>query len=246
MPNSLKGFSTAEIVARVQAYIGNNSADFTTYLQETLPLAELRFCKMHDWTFLRKTNLSLSIINGTSEYELSVANIGHYMAAEDVETIFHPASGVVLKRLDLNQIRRLDPEDDDGSSSDDPLYWAPVGDSRIMLWPPSLAAGTLKIDGKITPPVITAVSSSIYPTIIPRYQESFIEYVMAMALDHENDDRASGKKNEAMALMRADIQDDMRGLSQVENARIRSMFEASIDGSGESLDAYYRWLFSSF
>jgi len=246
MPSATQGFSTLEIVNRVINYIGNNTMDFQTYINESLPLAELRFCKLHDWSFLRKTGLSLTIPNGTAEYTLDSTTIGHYMSAEDVETIFHEASGVILKRVDLNQIRRLDPETNDGSTQDDPLYWAPAGDNRIRIWPPRFASGTLKIDGKITPPVITTVGGNIFPTIIPRYQESFIEYVLAMALDHENDDRASSRKSEALTLIRTDIQDDLRGLSQVENARIRSLREATVDGTGESLDTYYRWLFSSF
>ena len=103
------------------------------------------------------------------------------MSAEDVETIYDAANGNIIKRVDLNQLRRLDPENDDGSSTDTPTLWAPGGDNKIVLWPKTFAAGTLRIDGKITPVAMTNLSD--FPTIPYRYQESFIEYVLAMALD---------------------------------------------------------------
>jgi hypothetical protein len=57
-----------------------------------------------------------------------------------------------------------------------------------------------------------------------------------MALDRENDDRATAKKQEAMALVRSDILDDMRNLGDTENPRIKSMLEARFDGIGGNND----------
>jgi predicted extracellular nuclease len=57
-----------------------------------------------------------------------------------------------------------------------------------------------------------------------------------MALDRENDDRAASKKQEALVLIRQDIQADMQGLSEVENPRIKSLNEARYDGVGATLD----------
>lgn len=232
MPNQTNGFSYAEIVARIKNYIGNKSADFQIYIEQTIPLAEYRFCKMHDWSFLRKSGLTLTTQLGTAEYLLNGATIGFYMSATDVETIRAEVDGVVLKRADLNQIRRFDTENDDGSTNDTPLYWAPVGDNKIRLWPPSTKVIELKIDGKITPEVL----AQEYPIIPFKFQESFIEYVTAMALDRENDDRAQAKKQEALALIRQDIQADLANLSDVENPRIKSLLEARFDGLSDSLD----------
>jgi len=236
MPSLTQGFSTAEIVERVVKYVGNTSVDFENYINNSLSLAEFRFCKLHDWRFLRKVGLELPVTSGTAEYELSPSTIGFYMSAEDVESIFDETNGVYLKKVQLNQIRRLDPETDDGSATDSAALWAPIGDNKIRLWPPMFESGTLKIDGKITPPMITAVSNSIFPTIIPRYQESFIEYVIAMALDRENDDRAQLKKAEALALIRADIQDDLRGAANGSEDRIRHMNEARGDGASGTMN----------
>ncbi len=234
MPNSTSGFTGNEIVSRIQSYIGNTSASFQTYMQQTLPLAEFRFCKMHDWRFLKKTGLSLTITAGTSEYDLSVANVGFYIAASDVESIFDETNGVYLKKVDLNQLRRLDPATDQGSATEGPRYWAEVGDNRIRIWPPEHESGTLKIDGKITPAAFDNLANP--PTIPYRYQESFIEYVTAMALDRENDDRAQAKKSEAIQLIKADIQDDMYNSGGNDEPRIRSQFEKQGDGAG-SLDS---------
>jgi hypothetical protein len=189
---------------------------------------------MHDWRFLHKTGLSLAVTNGTSEYSLTTGTVGFYMAASDVENIYDPASGIYLKKVDLNQLRRMDPQDDDGSSSDTPTMWAEIGDNRIRLWPPNVATGTLKIDGKITPSAFDNLAS--FPTIPYRYQESFIEYVIAMILDRENDNRAPAKKQEAMALIQADIRDDMANTGGNDEPRIRSMFEKANDGVGGNPD----------
>lgn len=237
MPDITQGFSYQEIVARVINYVGNTSSDFQTYVQQTIPLAEFRFCKLHDWSFLRKVGLSLNTVTGQAEYDTLPATIGYFMSVGDIETIRAEADAVVLKKVDLNQIRRFDTENNDGSSTDTPMYWAPAGDSKFRIWPPTVKPIALKIDGKITPaPVDVTAYSSSYPSIPYRYQESFIEYVISIALDRENDDRAASKKQEALVLIRQDIQADMQGLSEVENPRIKSLNESRYDGVGAVLD----------
>lgn len=224
------GYTGNDIVTRVTNYVGNTSSSFRDYVRQTVPLAIFRFCKMHDWSFLRKSGLTLTTVTGQADYDLSVANIGFLMAASDVETIRAEADDLVLKRVDLNQIRRFDAKNDDGSTNDTPSHWAVVGDNTIKIFPPTVKAMSLKIDGKITPTVPDPDSMTSAVPIPYKYQESLIEYVIALALDRENDDRAPMKKQEAMALIRADILDDMRNLGDVENPRIKSMLEARFDG----------------
>lgn len=231
------GFTYQEIIDRVVTYIGNTSAEFSTYLEESISLTEFAFCKAHDWSFLRKQGLSLSVVNGTAEYDLNVANIGFYMPASNVETITSPASGVVLQKMELNQVRRADPETDDGSSTDYPQVWSPgASETKIVLWPPTFQNDTLKIDGKISPTIPSALSER--PTIPFRYQESYIQLLMATALDRENDDRAPLKKQEAVALIRFDIQDDLRNLGNTDNARIKHWTEAARNTDGRDLLEY--------
>ena len=232
MHNTTYGFLYSEIVARVKNYIGNQSADFETYVQQTIPLAEFRFCKLHNWAFLRKTGLTLNTVTGQAEYDLTPANIGFSMTATDVELIRAEADGVVLKQIDLAEMRRLDPDNNDGAATDTPLYWSIAGDNKIRLWPPTVKPMALKIDGKITPSAPDVNNYNSTYTIIPyRYQEGFIEYVISMALDRENDQRALQKKQEAMTLILQDIQSDLES-----DDRIKSMMEFRYDGIGQLLD----------
>jgi hypothetical protein len=228
------GLTYAEIVSHVAKYIGNQSADFNEYVRQTVLLAEQRYLKMHDWSFLRKTDLSLSITTGTAEYDLAftVSGKNYTMAANEVETIRFEADNLVLKRVMLDEIRRLDPDNNDGSSNDTPTYWAVAGQNRIRIWPPTTKNGTLKIDGKVVPeqPDYNSFGNE-YPSIPVKFQEGFIEYVKAMALDRENDDRALAKKQEALTLILQDIQSDL----EVDD-RIRSLEEFRYDGIGSLLD----------
>jgi len=228
------GLTYAEIVSHVAKYVGNQSADFLEYVRQTVLLAEQRYMKMHDWSFLRKTDLSLSVTSGTAEYNLtfSVSGKNYTMAANEVETIRAEADNVVLKRVMLDEIRRLDPDNNDGSANDTPSYWAVAGQNRIRIWPPTTKNITLKIDGKVSPeqPDYNSFGNE-YPAIPVKFQEGFIEYVKAMALDRENDQRALQKKQEAMTLILQDIQSDL----EIDD-RIRSMEEFRYDGIGSLLD----------
>lgn len=232
MPNITQGFLYSEIVSRVVNYIGNESSSFRQYVEQTIPLAEFRFCKLHDWSFLYKTGLSLNVTTGQAEYDLTVGTLGFFMAANDIEIVRAESDNLVLKKVDITEIRRLDADNNDGASSDTPNSWAIVGDNRIRIWPPTFKTGQLKIDGKVTPVAADVGSYSVsYPIIPYRFQEGFIEYIIAMALDRENDQRALQKKQEAMSIILQDIQSDLQL-----DARIRSSEEFRYDGIGELLD----------
>lgn len=230
MPSNTSGFSGNEILARIVSFVGNNTTTFSTYVAQTLPLAEFRFCKIHPWRFLYKSALPLTVASGTNEYDLSIATLGYYMTAEDVETIYDETNGVVLKKTTVKDLRRLDPKVNDGSANDRITHWAPLSDNRIMVYPKVFGVTTLKLDGKITPGALTTLSN--YPTIPYRYQESFIEYVTALALAKENDDRADSMKLGAIQMFIEDIKDDVRSQGDVHEPRIRSLREASFDGIG--------------
>jgi hypothetical protein len=215
------GFSYADIKNHVITYVGNNSTEFADYVDDLILMAEHRYFKMHDWSFTYKSGLSLAVNSSQNEYDLTTATIGYFMAAADVETIRSQDDNVYLIKLDLAQLRKLDAGMNYGSADMPPIYWAVAGDNKIHFWPSKLKTGVLKIDGKVTPSLDLTGS----PIIPMRYQEAFIEYVKALALDRENDDRASVKKAEALALIRQDIQDDMRNLGDTENPRIKSLNE---------------------
>lgn len=237
MPN-FNGFTYGDIISRVSTFIGNDSVEFRDYVAGAILLAEMRYFKMHDWSFLRVTDIPLTTVVGQTEYTLNfnVTLNGSprdvSVAANEIETIRAEADNLVLKRVMLDEIRRLDPDNNDGSNTDTPSMWAVAGQNKIRVWPPTTKAMTLKIDAKVTPALPDKTTfSALYPIIPFKYQEAFIEYVIAMALDRENDDRALQKKQEAMTLVLQDIQSDL----DVDD-RIRSMQEFKYDGVGELLD----------
>ena len=219
--STFNGFSYADIKSHVITYTGNNSSEFADYVDDLIVMAEHRYFKMHDWSFTRKAGLSLAVSSNVNEYELKPSTIGYFMSASDVESVLSQDDNVYLLKIELPQLRRLDAAMNYGSADMPPIYWAPSGDNKIFLWPSKLKTGVLKIDGKITP----SLDLSGSPAIPMRYQEAFIEYVKALALDRENDDRAPVKKAEALALIRQDIQDDMRSLGDSETPRIKSLRE---------------------
>lgn len=243
MPSSTLGFTGTEIVSRVVNFVGNTTSQFQTFVEQTLPLAEFRYCKMHPWRFLYKQHLPLSVTNGTNVYSLDGTTLGYYMSADDVHTIFDETNGRVLRKIDLKDIRRLDPKSDDGTNIDDLTHWAPLNDNQIYLYPPIFATVTLRVDGWVTPNALTTLSN--YPTVPYRYQEGFIEYVTAIALDRENDDRAGTKQQSALAMITSDIRADQHQNGETDLPRIRHWNEANVDGVGgaDLANFYISWLF---
>jgi hypothetical protein len=246
LPDSTLGFTGTEIQARVVSYVGNDSDDFKAFIAESLPLAEFRFLKLHDWSFLRQQNFTLPIVNGTATYTLDGGNIteltgNQFIATHDIETIYDPTNGVVLRKMELPQIRRLDPENDDGGTGDHPFAWAPINNKDILLYKPVFKNGTLKIDAKTKIASMTTIGNTL--TIPYKFQESYINYVIAIALDKENDDRFAAKKQEAMLQIREDIQDDMSSEGDVFEPRIKDAREAQLDGASLSLNSLQFALF---
>jgi hypothetical protein len=238
MPSDNSGFSGNELVSFLQSYTGNDSTEFRSFCELILPLAEFRFCKAHDWSFLHKVNLSLAVTDATDEYALSTSTIGFYMKATDVKSVYDPTNKIYLKKTNLETIRRMDPGQTSGNASSSPTHWAPIGDNRILIYPATITSTTLKVDGKITPTALSVLTN--YPTIPYSYQDSFISYLQGLALDRENDDRANSKKAEAIALLKQDVQDDMGNSGDsADEPRIKHPSEQA-DGVGGNISDLYR------
>lgn len=172
MPNSLTGYSGSEVIALLQAYIGNSSTNFQTYLSYELPLAEFKFCTMHDWSFLYVTGFGMPVTSGNDVYVLDQFTLGYYVAASDIIDIRDQDNNVILKKTTVDQIRRMDPNHDDGSDTNSPVrLWAPVGDNKIMLYPPNFKTTTIQIDAKMTPatPPIAAINGIQIVAVAPNY-----------------------------------------------------------------------------
>jgi hypothetical protein len=246
MPSSISGFTGTEIVALVQTYTGNQSSDFQSYVTSILPLAEFRFCKLHDWNFLYKKDLRLTVATGTMDYTLNTTNLtdalgtGYTMASDDVKSIFSVANKIYLKKTSLDEIRRMDPGETDGTTGQKLMFWCESGDNQITVYPSIFADTALRVDGKITPTALLTLAN--YPTIPFKYQESFIKYVIAMSLERENDDRAQQAMANALASAKMDIQNDLASLGSTDEPRLRSLNEQKLDGVSPDADALnMRW-----
>jgi len=122
--------------------------------------------------------------------------------------------------------------------------WAAIGEQRILLYPTPYKPVTLRVDGKVLPTPLTDFTSTdpandtgARLSIPYQYQESFIAYVEALALDRENDDRAPGKKQEALYLIKQDIQSDDMRLGDNINPRVRHWFEQGNQGNAQQLNS---------
>lgn len=244
MPTAASGFTGSEIVSRVVAFVGDSSSDFRTYLQNMLPMAEFRYCAAHPWSFLRKTDIALAVTSGTNVYTLNAANLGTGINFDpkDVEMIYSKSKQIVLKKVPLIDLRRLDPADDDGTSSDTPTMWAQIDHEKIEIWPPTFETGTLYIQGQISPAGNLAALGN-YPVIPFNRQDGFIEYCIALALDYADDVRADMMRQKAMLTIQQDIEAEVEPLGDTDEPRVRSLYEVRLDGVGANLNALlFGWL----
>jgi hypothetical protein len=238
------GFSAKQILDRVVSYVGNTSDNFRTYAQDTLNLAQFKYCNAHDWDFLNKTDLALTTDGVTTEYELDLTSIGYNIPASAVRQLWNPDGSKMLRKVESQTIRRIDPESDDGSDSTDLTHWAEIGEQRILLYPPLYKPTILRLDGKILPTPLTNFTSEdpsadvdARLTIPYRYQESFINYVEAICLDRENDDRWPAKRQLALQMIREDVQSDEFRLGDNMAPRIRHWQEQAFDGNAQQLNS---------
>lgn len=247
MPNVNFGMSGAEIVTFVQNWIGNTSTSMQSFLINTLPMAEMRYCKLHDWSFLSKVGLKLTVSSGTSIYDTSAlldsTNAPFNVAAKDIGQIYSKDHALVLKRLEPEDIRRADPASTFGTNESYIRAWSVQGGTTIEVWPSKFSDTTLFIDAKIS--VVPLLTLSNYPTIPYKYQEGFINYLISLALMRENDDRFQVQKADTLQMIRADIADDAGNSDML--PRMRSMNEQRFDGVGTNLESLFNsWVWGTF
>ena len=345
MSMNANGFSGTEIVQRVIDYVGDTSSTFENYMLDSLNLAQFKFCKAHDWDFLQRSDLLLACdgTGGPNNFDLAsitdpVSGNAVTIPTSSISMIHTVYPGVVLRKISIQDLRRFDPQETNGTIVDTPTMWCPVSEKRFKIWPdnfdggasvsfkgalagqslplltatsslsptvnisvveaqgggsgknerqvikfdnvplsgtftltyganttvalaynasaatiqaalealPSVGVGNIQVDNKPITGLLsldckvlpTLWSDYSLPPIIPfKYQESFICYMIALGLDYIDDSRFESKKQEALELVKADIQDDLNKSGDVDLPRVRSMFEARLDGAGANLNA---------
>lgn len=245
MPSATQGFSGQEILNRVINFVGNNTQPFQQYVKDSIPLAEFKFCNTYQWRFLYRPNLKITLQgDGREEYTLNstnlldISSVGYNMLAEDVESMTDEHNGRVVRKVTVKDIRRLDPLRISGSTQDQVTHFAPTQDMNFLVYPTNFPSVVMTIDGYISPEPLLDMSD--YPTIPYRYQHTFIEYVIALALDRENDDRAPQKKADCVQMFLDDIRKDKETVGDIDSTRIRHWGEANVDGvGGADLASFY-------
>lgn len=240
------GFDGTEFVNRAVAFVGNTSDSFREFSFKSLPFAIQRYARFHDWSFLFKYNLTLNVTQGTSEYDLNVANLGFKMDTDSVQTIYNPTNNCVVRKLDLTGYRSNSYYFNDIAGAEPvtaPTVWAEVGANRIVLGPQLFETQELKVDGTIIPSAFATAAANynistapdafdgVYPEIPFEYQETFFEYFLALCLDRENDDRAVSKKQLVAELINADIQHDLRRAGDQTGVRFKTIDELFYNGN---------------
>lgn len=240
--NATQGFDGTEIIDRTVAFVGNTTDGFRSFVAKSLPFAIQRYTRFHPWSFLYKYNLPLAVTQGTNEYDLSVANIGFKMDTDSVTAIYNSTDNLQIPKVDMNKFRSTPSlYNASGDPATAPKVWAEIGSNRILLGPELFTSQTIRIDGYIqTSNFETAAASydidsapdafdGIYPEIPYEYQEAFVEYVIALALDHEIDDRANVKKALVRDLVAKDIEYDLRRQGDQINLRFKT-YQELFDG----------------
>lgn len=240
MADPILGLTGTDIKNHVIKYVGNGSADFETWIDVQLPLAEHRVLKLHDWSYLRFIDFTLPLVNGTRDYQLNSTNVTELTTTQtidpdSIETIHVPETGVVLRKMDKAALLRADPQEDDGSDGSDAQAWARLDDKTLRIYPPNFKNQTAFLNGRRQEASLTTLSNTLQ---IPyKYQNSFVRYIEALSLDRENDDRADVAKAEALNLIREDIDEDMKRTGDVTEPRIKDLREAAQDGFAQQLNS---------
>ena len=227
MPDSVNGYTKAEVIATVQDFVGNQSSTFQGTLSEKLTLWQHMFYKLHDWSFAHRDgvgdDLSITLIADTKIYSLNTDEIGNEMRNRDVEKIYSQTSGKerVLHKVDLAKLRKMDPGD---TVTGQPTHWAPVRHNQLKVWPTPTSddlPDTLFVDGKVLGRDLDEDSDHI--DIPYDVQETFIQFVIWQILRRERDTRAAEEGQVFADMLRSSKSDDMRYLE--ENAQIQSAEE---------------------
>lgn len=176
MPNS-NGYTLEEIVDIISKRIGNYSSDFISYLTEQVKLDHNEVNSLFDWRHLHE-NGQISYSKDT-QYAFLPSN------CRSIEAIYDNTGGSKLKRIELRDIRRINPTN---SKKGTPTHYAQWSDTKIFLYPTPAENGSLSIDYLRVP---NALEAGGYPDMPARLQNLLIHKAYVSALQREVDDRYS-------------------------------------------------------
>ncbi len=231
-----------QLITRVQTPIGDTSTKFSTYLQGSFDKILDYFWDFHDWNFRHKSS-SFATVGGTESYDLSIST-PDLRSSEDIETMYDTTQGRFLQKVDLRDIRKRFPKEDQNST---PTIYAPWGTTTVFLSAKPIDVSTIKFLylAKATHP--TSDSDDIETVCkVPSYCHYVLEQLLlAEGYAYADDDRRQGLLAEIHApklgWMTVALQADMRHMET--GARFK-FWEEELAASGRTFDDFlrYTWL----
>ena len=225
------------IIDRVAAVLGDNSTDFRTYMETSFNHMLYALYDMHDWEWKHKDG-TFNTVSGTEEYNLLTSS-PVIRSAQDVEIIYDKTNGRVLNKLDMNNLRKRYPKEDE---SGQPTSFAVWNRNEITLHPNPNGIYVQKYLYLATATESTLDADTLNATLgLPPYIHYLFEKMcMAEGMFQYDDNRRNKLLEEIEVLWKPRaIEADMKHLES--NARFK-FWEEELAATGIGYDDYLsRW-----
>ncbi len=184
-----------QLLDRVVALVGNDSTAFRTFLEGSLNMCLYMLWDAHDWSFKEKSG-TVATVDGTESYNLSTLTTD-LRTANDLDVVWDSTNKRFLRKVDLQEIRRNDPE---GTQKNQPTVYAVWGAKTIFCWPIPDGAYTLKFL-YTSKPTLPAADANDLETVcgLPDYMHPVLEHMLrAEGFAYDDDSRLNSKLDEVL------------------------------------------------
>ncbi len=223
----------ANVLDRAASLIGDDSTAFRTYAETALNNCLFYLWDIHDWEFKHKIG-TFNTVSGTESYNLATPT-PDIRSAQDIEVLYDKTNGRFLKKVDLKDIRKYNPQE---TSTSQPMSYAPWGTKTIYLHNNPDGIYVMKYLYTSKPTLPTADANDLETTCaLPDYMHHVIDKMtMAEMLLYTDDSRYAAIKQEIEQLLipRA-IAADMKHLEST--ARFK-FWDEELSHSGGSYDSF--------
>jgi hypothetical protein len=223
------------IIDRCAAILKDDSTEFRTHAAASLDNMMFYLWDVHDWEFKHKTG-TFSTVAGTESYNLATSSTD-MRSAQDLEVLYDTTNGTFIQKVDLKQIRKSYPKED---QSGDPVVYAPWGTRTIYMHPKPDSILVMHYLYLATPTLATADANNLQTVCgLPDYMHHVMEkLVLAEMMLYYDDSRYAGVKQEIETLLipRA-IAADMKHLES--GAHIK-FWEEELMQTGLAFDDFLR------
>lgn len=238
MPTALTGFTRSEIIANTMNSMGNPSSRLRQQMESEFTSWAYEFYNLHKWGFLykdgRRDTIKFATVATQSYYTLNTATCGAEFESGRVEALYITSATKArqLTKRTPEEIKNVDPG---LSQTGDPILWAPISPSSVLLWPTPTSIEDVYIDGYHNG---GEVNTDIALPIPYKYQALFRLWIFTKALNVDRDPREGEELKKFMVLLRSAISADMSDVES--NLRFKTASEADRGGT-MSADSLVFW-----